>query len=182
MGSEARLTRRERFEQQVLPHLNAAHDLARWLLRDAQDAEDVTQEAILRAYQFFDSFRGENAKAWLLTIVRNTGYTWLQKNRGRSQSPFDEEKHSVLDDTTPDADPESLLIASAGREALQRALESLPIEYREAIVLREIEGLSYKEIGTIADIPLGTVMSRLSRGRRLLRQRLAPAESAEEAR
>src|SRR5512143_3747953 len=170
------LTKRERFEQAVLPHLDSAHNLARWILRDERDAEDVTQEACLRAYQFFEGFRGENAKAWLLALVRNTCSTWLERNRGKGLSSFDEEIHSAPEVSSPStrdaAGPEAALLQNADREMVQRALEELPAAYREALVLREIEGLSYKEISAVAEVPLGTVMSRLARGRGLLRQRL----------
>jgi RNA polymerase sigma-70 factor, ECF subfamily len=160
----------------VLPHIDSAHNLARWILHDERDAEDVTQEACLRAYQFFEGFRGGNAKAWLLAIVRNASITWLEKNRRKDMSPFDEEVHGAPDGPAPSIGqapgPEAALLESADREMVQRALEELPAAYREALVLRELEGLSYKEISAVAEVPLGTVMSRLARGRGLLRQRL----------
>ena len=160
----------------MLPHLDSAHNLARWILRDERDAEDVTQEACLRAYQFFEGFRGGNAKAWLLAIVRNTSATWLEKNRRREMSPFDEEVHGAPDGPAPSVSeapgPEAALLQSADREMVQRALEELPAAYREALVLRELEGLSYKEISAVAEVPLGTVMSRLSRAREQLRRDL----------
>lgn len=153
-----------RFEQLVLPHLDAAFNLARWLLRNRADAEDVAQDAVLRAYRFFLSFHGGDARAWLLQIVRNTCYTWLEKNRPVEQmTEFNEELH-----TTSSVSPESLAIAGNNRERLTRALESLPARQREVIVLRELEGCSYKEISTITSIPIGTVMSALSRARRQL--------------
>jgi RNA polymerase sigma-70 factor, ECF subfamily len=179
------LTKRERFEETVLPHLDSAHNLARWILRDERDAEDVTQEACLRAYQFFEGFRGGNAKAWLLAIVRNTTSTWLEKNRGVKLTPFEEEVHGTLDEHRSSGDatgPEAALLQSADREMLQRALEELPPAYREALVLRELEGLSYKEISAVAEVPLGTVMSRLARGRTLLRQRLVERVAGKAAR
>jgi RNA polymerase sigma-70 factor, ECF subfamily len=155
---------RMRFEQLVLPHLDAAFNLARWLLRSRADAEDVAQDAVLRAYRFFLSFHGGDARAWLLQIVRNTCYTWLEKNRPVEQmTEFNEELH-----TTSSVSPESLAIAGNNRERLTRALESLPARQREVIVLRELEGCSYKEISTITSIPIGTVMSTLSRARRQL--------------
>lgn len=160
---------RMRFEQLVLPHLDAAFNLARWLLRSRADAEDVAQDAVLRAYRFFLSFHGGDARAWLLQIVRNTCYTWLEKNRPVEQmTEFNEELH-----TTASVSPESLAIAGNNRERLTRALESLPARQREVIVLRELEGCSYKEISTITAIPIGTVMSALSRARRQLQVALS---------
>jgi RNA polymerase sigma-70 factor (ECF subfamily) len=170
---------RERFEQLVLPHLDAAFNLARWLLRSRADAEDVAQEAVLRAYRFFGGFHGGDARAWLLQIVRNTGYTWLEKNRPMEmKTEFDEELH-----VQPSHTPESLAIASDDRERLTRALETLPPRFREVLVLRELEGCSYKEIATITSIPIGTVMSALSRARQRLHQALtqrAPQEASHE--
>lgn len=153
-----------RFEQLVLPHVDAAFNLARWLLRRREDAEDVAQEAILRAFRFFHGFHGGNARAWVLQIVRNTCYTWLEKNRPTELSvEFNEELHQQSE-----ASPESLAIAGDERERLTRALETLPPRYREVLVLRELEGCSYKEIAAITSIPIGTVMSSLSRARRQL--------------
>jgi RNA polymerase sigma-70 factor (ECF subfamily) len=170
---------RERFEQLVLPHIDAAFNLARWLLRSRADAEDVAQEAMLRAYRLFGGFHGGDARAWLLQIVRNTGYTWLEKNRPlEMKTEFDEELHSQ-----PGPTPESLAIASDNRERLTRALETLPPRFREVLVLRELEGCSYKEIATITSIPIGTVMSALSRARQRLQQALtqrAPQEASHE--
>ncbi len=163
--------RRERFEQTVLPHLDAAYNLARWLTRNDQDAQDVTQEACLRAFRFFDGYNGGNMRAWFLTIVRNTCYTWLHQNRAPgSAEVFDEEIHSA--EFRGSADPEIQVLASADRETVRRALEELPDVFREALILREIEGMSYKEIADIASISLGTVMSRLARARTRLRQSL----------
>lgn len=170
---------RERFEQLVLPHLDAAFNLARWLLRSRADAEDVAQEATLRAYRFFSGFHGGDARAWLLQIVRNTCYTWLEKNRPlEMKTEFDEELHSQ-----PGTTPESLAIAGDNRERLTRALETLPARFREVLVLRELEGCSYKEIAAITAIPIGTVMSALSRARHRLQQALtqrAPEEASRE--
>jgi len=155
---------RLRFEQLVLPNVDAAFNLARWLLRRREDAEEVAQEALLRACRFFRGFHGGDARAWLLQIVRNTCYSWLEKNRPRElMVEFDEELHPQ-----PVATPESIAIADEDRERLSRALETLPPRFREVLVLRELEGCSYKEIAAITSMPIGTVMSSLSRARRQL--------------
>jgi RNA polymerase sigma-70 factor (ECF subfamily) len=160
-----------RFEQAILPHLGAAYNLARWLTRSAPDADDVVQEAYLRAYQFFDGFHGSDGRAWLLRIVRNTCYTWLEKNRPpRPAAAFDENRHSL---GRPAPGPEAAAVAGEERELLRKALDELPDEFREAIVLRELEGLSYKEIAAVTGAPLGTVMSRLARARERLQEGLA---------
>ena len=167
--SELELEDRERFEQLVLPYVDAAFNLARWLLRGRADAEDVTQEALLRACRFFRGFHGGDARAWLLQIVRNTCYTWLEKNRPMELSmEFDEEIHLQACAT-----PETLAIAGDDRERLILALETLPSRFREVLVLRELEGCSYKEIAAITSLPIGTVMSSLSRARRQLHSALA---------
>jgi RNA polymerase sigma-70 factor (ECF subfamily) len=166
-----------RFERVILPHLDAAYNLARWLTRSDHDAEDVVQEACLRAYQFFGGFRGGDGRAWLLKVVRNTCYTWLERNRPREPvTAFDEDKHSAAD---PGASPPDLALRSEDRQLLHQALDRLPPEYREVIVLRELEGFSYKDIAGIAGIPLGTVMSRLARARERLQQALAGPTSKE---
>src|SRR6202035_1741033 len=166
--------RRERFEQTVLPHLDAAYNLARWLTRNDQDAQDVTQEACLRAFRFFDGYQGGNMRAWLLTIVRNTCYTWLNKNRPPEPGEvFDEEIHGSEHSGIPD--PEIQILANANKETLRRALEELPDVFREVLVLREVEGMSYKDIADVASVSLGTVMSRLARARTRLRQSLGAA-------
>ena len=155
---------RARFEQLVLPHVDAAFNLARWLLRRRTDAEDVAQEALLRACRFFRGFHGGAARAWLLQIVRNTCYSWLEKNRPLELSTeFDEELHLQTCAT-----PETLAIAGDDHKRLTLALETLPPRSREIVVLRELEGCSYKEIAAIMSIPIGTVMSSLSRARRQL--------------
>jgi RNA polymerase sigma-70 factor (ECF subfamily) len=165
-----------RFEQIILPHLNSATNLARWLLRNRADTEDAVQEAILRACRFFDRFHGGDARAWLLQIVRNTCYTWLEKNRpAELMTEFNEEVHQQ-----PSSNPETLASRSDDRERLMRALESLPARAREVLVLRELEGCSYKEIAEITAIPIGTVMSTLARARERL-QRILTATTAEEA-
>jgi RNA polymerase sigma-70 factor (ECF subfamily) len=166
--------RRERFEQTVLPHLDAAYNLARWLTRNDQDAQDVTQEACLRAFRFFDGYQGGNMRAWLLTIVRNTCYTWLHQNRPPDTNEvFDEEIHSA--EFSGSSSPEMQVLAGADKESLRRALEELPDIFREVLVLREIEGMSYREIANVASVTLGTVMSRLARARARLRQALGAA-------
>jgi RNA polymerase sigma-70 factor (ECF subfamily) len=154
-----------RFEALALPHLAAGYNLARWLTRNEHDAEDVVQEAYLRALRGFDGYRGGDARAWLLSIVRNTCYTWLQR-RGALPPPTAADAGELPDD--PADGPEAHAIRRADAELLRAALADLPIEFREALVLRELEGLSYREIADIAGVPLGTVMSRLSRGRKQL--------------
>jgi RNA polymerase sigma-70 factor (ECF subfamily) len=158
----------ERFERVMLPHLNAAFNLARWLTRNETDAQDVTQEAYLRALRYFHGFEGEDARTWLLKIVRNTCYTWLKRNRSAELTTlFNEEVHSVSND---EATPESMMVVTADRKLLMEALEQLPLEWRETIVLRELEGLPYREIATVTDAPIGTVMSRLARARARLQE------------
>jgi RNA polymerase sigma factor (sigma-70 family) len=159
-----------RFEQSILPHMDAAYNLARWLTRNEYDAEDMVQEAYLRAFKFFNDFHGVDSRAWLLTIVRNTCYTWLQQNRTHETTmTFDEEIHSADCDTS---NPATLVLQSADQQILRQALDELPVEFREVVVLRDLEGFSYKEIADIANIPAGTVMSRLSRARERLKQLL----------
>ena len=160
------------FEQAVLPHLDAAYNLARWLTRDQQDAEDVVQEAFLRALRHFDSFKGGDARPWLLAIVRNTYYTWRKHNRMPEEEPLlEEDKHPAAGDSS---DPEMLLLKETDRQLIQSALRRLPREFLEVIVLREFEELSYKQIAEVIQIPTGTVMSRLARARkRLVRVLLA---------
>jgi RNA polymerase sigma-70 factor, ECF subfamily len=166
-----------RFEQLVLPHLDAAFNFARWLLRGRADAEDVAQDALVRSYRFFSGFRGGDARAWLLQIVRNTCYSWLEKNRpAEDATEFNEELHGPASPT-----PEALAMAAEDRALLTRALEALPPRYREVIVLRELEGCSYKEIAAIASIPIGTVMSTLSRARQQLALALVNREREKEA-
>lgn len=163
-------TSRGNFENEILPHLGAAYNLAHWLTRNDQDAEDAVQEACLRAFRFFGAFRNGDARIWLLKIVRNTCYTQLVKNRSREPATtFDEKIHSEEGDSLS---PEALLLQSADSQLLRQALEELPVKFREVLVLRELEGLSYSEIAEVSNIPLGTVMSSLSRGRERLRQSL----------
>jgi len=160
-----------RFEEIALPHLTAAYNLARWLVHNESDAEDVVQEAYLRAFKYFSGYYGGDSRSWLLTIVRNTCYTWLQQNRAlRLADPIKDK----LDEVGLDfADPEVLLLQAVDSQMVRSALQELPVEFREVMVLREMEGLSYKEIANIVDVPLGTVMSRLARGRKRLQELLA---------
>jgi len=158
------------FEEAILPHLDAAHNLARWLLRNEQDAQDVVQEAYLRAFKSFSGFHGSNGRAWLLTIVRNTSYTLLKKNRAVVFTTFDEEIHVAADEF---ASPATILEHGEDAELIIEAMDALPAEFREILALRHQEGLSYKEIAEIAQIPPGTVMSRLARARGKLKEYLA---------
>ena len=159
------------FEDVMLPHLDAAHNLARWLLRNEEDAKDVVQEAYLRAFKSFGGFHGSNGRAWLLTIVRNTSYTLLKKNRAVDlTTTFDEEIHASGDES---ASPAIIVEHAEDAELATKAMDELPAEFREILVLRHQEGLSYKEIADIAQIPPGTVMSRLARARAKLREYLA---------
>ena len=178
-GDVSRSERTARFEETFLPCLDAAYNLARWLTRNAHDAEDLVQEAYLRAFEHYDSFRGQSARAWLLTIVRNTCYSHLRRAIPTGEADeFDEHVHSPQRSSE---DPESFALKEADSRQLAAALEGLPEEYREAIVLRELEELSYKEVSAIAGVPIGTVMSRLARGRERLRQCLT-APAAKESR
>jgi RNA polymerase sigma-70 factor (ECF subfamily) len=157
------------FEALVLPHLDAAYNLARWLAGNDHDAEDIAQEATLRAFRFLHNFRGANSRAWLLTIVRNTAYTWFKQNRpGAVVNIANEELLEIEDSAAPGGD--SAMLRASDLTVVKSALEELPVLFREALVLREVEGLSYKEIADIADVPIGTVMSRLGRARRLFQQ------------
>jgi RNA polymerase sigma factor (sigma-70 family) len=155
------------FEQRVIPHLNAAYNLARWLTRNEHDAEDLVQEAYLRAFRSFDQFQGEDGRAWLLAVVRNTCFTWLKKKGDQPPIEFDEQMHSAAGQSL---NAESVLLNQAALGSLNECLEALPLEFREAIVLRELEELSYKEISDIARVPIGTVMSRLARARKRLQE------------
>ncbi|MDQ1408489.1 MAG: hypothetical protein QOJ41_224 [Acidobacteriaceae bacterium] len=166
---------RARFEQLVLPHLDAAFQSGSVDFIEPHRREDVTQDAMLRAFRFFEGFHGGDVRAWLLRIVRNTCYTWLEKNRRMKMTDqFDEEVHMQSSAT-----PESIAIAGDDHERLTQALQTIPPRFREVIVLRELEGCSYKEIAAITSIPIGTVMSSLSRARRQLHSALA--KSAEGA-
>ena len=153
-------------ERALVPHLDAAYNLARWLTRSSQEAEDAVQEAFVRAVQRFDGFRGEDGRPWLLAIVRNACYDWMKKNVP-AQELFD-----MVDNAL---DPEALQIRASDGELVRGELERLPAQYREVLVLRELEGMSYREIAQVTNVPVGTVMSRLARGRAALRSGLAGA-------
>jgi RNA polymerase sigma-70 factor, ECF subfamily len=166
-----------RFEQVVLPHLDSAYNLAYWLTRSHADAQDVVQEASFRAFKYFDSFAGGNAAAWLLSIVRRACFTWLKQNRPEEETLGLEEDHEDLGhEYTPlltsghslGRDPEALLIEQRDKKKLHELIAALPAGYREVIVLRELEELSYRDIADVAGIPIGTVMSRLARARGML--------------
>lgn len=163
------------FEAMALPHLDAAYNLARWLTRNDQNAEDLVQTAYMRAFRFFDGFRGEDARTWLLKIVRNTYYTELRDNRHEHDAvPFDEDLHSNCADEADISifgsgnNPENILASMDTKRAVNQGLESLPLLFREVVMLKDMDDLSYKQIAEIVGIPIGTVMSRLARGRKLL--------------
>ncbi len=173
------LTPREksaRFKLLLEPHLDAAYNYARWLTRNGNDAEDVAHDAVLRALEYLDGFKGDRVRPWLLTIVRNTFYTWLRKNRPLELvESFEEETHGAAEEA---ADPQALAIRNADRRLLALSIEKLSREYREPLVLKEMEGFSYKEIAAMLEIPIGTVMSRLARARHRLETILSAPESA----
>ena len=159
------------FEEMMLPHMDAAHNLAKWLLRNEQDAQDVVQEAYLRAFKSFGGFHGSNGRAWLLTIVRNTSYTLLKKNRAVDlTTPFDEEIHASGHESVS---PATILEHGEDADLIRQVMDELPVEFREILTLRHMEGLSYSEIADIAQLAPGTVMSRLARARARLKQGLA---------
>ncbi|WP_428422458.1 sigma-70 family RNA polymerase sigma factor [Methylibium sp.] len=165
---------RARFQRLVLPHLDAAYNVARWLTRNDHDAQDVVQDACLRAMRYFDTFRGDQVRPWLLQIVRHTCYSWLRENRPAEVVAFDDDEGEA-EMAAPAAD-EPLVIAlrNAQRQQINHAISSLPIAFREVLILRELEDLSYKDIARIADVPVGTVMSRLSRARLMMQKALSP--------
>ena len=166
------------FEEVVLPHLDAAYNLARWLVRKPQDAEDIVQEAYLRAFKFFGGYQGGDARSWVLKIVRNTSYSFLEKNRpAELAEEFDEKIHT---DVVEQPGAEAALLQSADSRMLREALEELPVNFREVIVLRELEGMSYKEIAEVKGVPMGTVMSSLARARTQLREQLIRLRAKEE--
>jgi RNA polymerase sigma factor (sigma-70 family) len=162
------------FNEAVLPHLDTAYNLARWLTRNDQDAEDVVQDASLRAFKYWKGFSGRDCRSWLLAIVRNSYYSWLRKQSIQPELTEDGAIDNV-DDGLPN--PETVLLQNLDREMLKSALEDLRVEFREAIVLREMEGLSYKEIADISGVPIGTVMSRLARARKQLQIHLTDASA-----
>ena len=159
----------ESYDTVVVPHLDAAYRLARWLMRDEHDAEDVVQEASLRAFRYFRTFVGGDGRAWFLRIVRNTSYGWRRHGYHAPTDSFDEEQHSSA---RPQSDPETLLLQTDDAALIARALSSLPDHFHQLLVLREFEGLSYRELSEVIGIPMGTVMSRLSRARAALRTAL----------
>ena len=174
-----------RFDAVMLPHLDAAYNLARWLSGSPTDADDVVQEAFLRAFRFFDGYEGDNPRAWLLAIVRNTWFTeWRRQHNRADATPYDDSLN--VDDQLPGwadesgDDPEKLAVRQDETELVHRALATLPVEYREVIVLRELEDMSYKDVAAVAGIPMGTVMSRLSRARRLLCTAVRAAQGGSE--
>lgn len=162
-------TAEQRFDREVLPHLDSAYNLARWLTRNADDAADVVQESCLRAFKNMNQLVGDNAKPWFLAIVRNTGHTFARRNNAITSAFTDEEDNLEWDGPSP----EQAVIAKASAEAMTTLLEELPLEFREVIVLKDVQDLSYKEIADVVGVPIGTVMSRLNRGRKRLRQRLS---------
>jgi RNA polymerase sigma-70 factor, ECF subfamily len=167
--------RRQGFESIVLPHMDAAYNLARWITRNDQDACDVVQEAMLRAYRFLGGLRGE-ARPWLLALVRNAAMTWLKQNRPAELAGGDAE--AALAQLADEDTPETLALRAFDRRLLNEALAALPVQFREALILRELEELSYRDIARITDAPIGTVMSRLSRARRLLAESLGAISQA----
>jgi len=171
--------RTRRFEQVALPHLDAAYTLARWLTGRDADAQDVVQDAYLRAFKYFDGFAGGDARAWMLAIVRNTCWSWLGRNRPRDAVTLEDEEAQAAELEAAVAardDPETALIARGDEALLKQLLAELPVPFREVMVLREIEELSYQEIATVVAIPIGTVMSRLARARRRLIERIGTDE------
>src|SRR5580704_5654565 len=168
------------FEQVVLPHLDAAYNLARWLVRNTHDAEDIVQEAYLRAFKFFSGYQGGDARAWVLKIVRNTSYSFLEKNRPANLvEEFDEAIHTSVSEQSG---VEGALLRSVDSQMLREALDELPVNFREVIVLRELEGMSYKEIAEVMGKPVGTIMSGLARARSQLKERLIRVRAEEKQR
>jgi RNA polymerase sigma-70 factor (ECF subfamily) len=162
------------FAEEMLRHLDAAYNLARWLVRNSDDAEDIVQDAYLRAFRYSAGLRGGDARAWLLRIVRNTSYAWLQQNRARQPATeFDEGIHGA-DGAT---DPETLMLQNADSQLIELTIRALPVRFREILVLRELQGLTYKEISEVVGVPIGTVMSSLSRARGQFRQLFTDGES-----
>lgn len=167
---------RRRFELLAMPHLDAAYNLARWLTRNDHDAQDVVQEAMVRALRYIGGFRGDNARPWLLQVVRHSCFTWLKANRPAERLFLDDADAALHDLAAPTGDePPAVAARKADRQQINRAIAALPIAYREVLVLRELDDLSYGDIARIAEIPVGTVMSRLARARALMRQALMPS-------
>ena len=166
---------KQQFQAVILPHLDAAYSLARWLTRRPHDAEDIVQEALIRAMKYFSGFRGENARAWFLVIVRNSCYSWFQKNQQRDSTQLSDDEQLESIDVT--SDPAFSAQSEANRRAVRKALNELPTEFREVVVLRDIEGLSYRDISEVVGLPMGTVMSRLSRARARLQELLKELRS-----
>jgi RNA polymerase sigma factor (sigma-70 family) len=164
------------FEETVLPHLDAAFNYARWLTRNDADAEDVVQDACVRAMRFFSSLRDADARAWLFAIVRNTWYSRVSRRANVTEATLEGARNEPPDDAL---DPEARLLQQHTVERVRAALEQLPVDFREVIVLREFEGLSYKEIAAVVRVPIGTVMSRLARARERLLTALKPAAPVE---
>src|SRR5437763_7549587 len=156
------------FEELILPHLNAAYNLARWLVRNEQDACDVVQEAYMRAFRFFDGYKGGDGKSWLLEVVRNTCFTWLRREKHNlSTVPFDEMAHGS---TVAEPNQEDALVTAAKLTVLRKCIETLPETFREVVIMRELEEMSYRQIAEVTSLPVGTVMSRLSRARKRLEE------------
>jgi len=166
---------RRRFVLLAMPHAGAAYNLARWLTKNDQDAQDVVQEAMMRALRYMGKFHGDNARAWLLQIVRHACFSWLKENRPAERTFVDDTDDSLENVPGPaDDEPHTMALRKAERLEINQAIAALPVAYREVLVLRELEDLSYNDIARIADIPLGTVMSRLARARGLMRTALMP--------
>lgn len=169
---------RQRFNEAVLPHVGEALSLARWLTGNLADAEDVVQDACVRAFNAIATVRNADTRAWMLAIVRNSAFTWIAKNRPKAVITTDDEglfEQAALEMVEPQASPEAMLIEKTDAEHLHLAIAALPLSYREVLMLREIEDLSYQEISRVLSIPIGTVMSRLARARNLLIQRIGMA-------
>jgi RNA polymerase sigma-70 factor, ECF subfamily len=167
-------TRQHQFEDALMPYFDAAYNLARWLTGDAADADDVVQEAYLKAYTHFDSCQAANPRAWLFAIVRNTCFDWMRKRRSSMWAPLEDE---IEDTAAAVGTPEAEFFEKLDRKMLRAALERLAPEYREILVLREFEELAYRDIAEIVRVPIGTVMSRLARARKRLREELGKVEA-----
>jgi RNA polymerase sigma factor (sigma-70 family) len=163
---------RRRFEAQAVPHMDAAYNLARWLSRSSAEADDIVQDAMLRAFRAFDAFRGADVKPWLLTIVRNCYLTAARERVRRRHIPIPGSEDGGMETLADDADdPETVAIGADHTRKLDRVIAQLPEEYREVLILREMEDMSYRDIATVTGAPIGTVMSRLARARIALREK-----------